>query len=399
MIRCHPDQSDRRGGSKPRTMGTRRRKVDASARQPTAPGKQAFFLFFLVPRRSLTTHISNSTRQPSQAAGALFEKLADAARGHRPVRAPRPTPMQPIVLGKRSRAPEARKAPAPAAGDRRRAARPTTGTTARRATGRAAASTGRTEASAGRAGARSCAQGCSGTSARSATAPASTGGRVAGARRAGARARGGEEGARTPPPGPSAAAARAARPTAGTCATTARGKGICEHGRQRSCCCCAAARATASREAATQVQGGAQRGLEHLRAREGAKEVLTRAGPLRSASTGGCEASRRGVQRRVRLRAREAAKQVAAYARASQICEHGRRDTCKACKGSRTGPGEAAALAGVVEGCIVAKDSNRCSHGYTRDPRVRAQRVSEVFFERLKAQGARSPSSSRLWRL
>ena len=45
VIRCHPDQSDRRGGSKPRerTMGTRRRKVDASARQPTAPGKQAFF--------------------------------------------------------------------------------------------------------------------------------------------------------------------------------------------------------------------------------------------------------------------------------------------------------------------------------------------------------------------
>ena len=422
MIRCHPDQSDRRGGSKPRTMGTRRRKVDASARQPTAPGKQAF-LFFLVPRRSLTTHISNSTRQPSQAAGALFEKLADAARGHEP-RAPRPDPpMQPIVLGKRSRAPEARKAPAPAAGDRRCAhGKAHNGYYCKACNGKGICEHGKNR-SICRAcgGSQLCAHGmqrnqckecnspcehgrprrrceaCGGArapEARKAPAPgtwcahgkahgyyckvreasASTGTTGASAGRAGSRARRSDE-APAPAAGDRVRARRGQRrvlvqgvregasaSTGGSEAITKEcgGSQICEHGRRRS--------------------SAGSAGLEHLRARE-EQEVQGVLG-LSSASTGGCEASARSAEEGASastgggeacksaslpdLRAREAARHVQGV----QRLEDGPR-----------GGGASLALA------------RRCCQGLEpllarlHPPdvlRVRAQRVSEVFFERLK---------------
>ena len=255
-------------------MGTRRRKVDASARQPTAPGKQAFF-FFLVPRRSLTTHISNSTRQPSQAAGALFEKLADAARGHRPPRAAPDPPMQPIVLGKRARAPEARKAPAPATGDRR------------------------------------CAHG---------------------------------------------------RANGGYLCRECPGKGICEHGRQRSHCkeCGGSSYCEHGRQRHKCKECGGSSICEHGRERRRCKACwasqVCEHGRVRSV----CEECRGGCvceHGRRRSKCKEC--------EASQICEHGRqRDTCKACKGSRTGPGEAVRRWRWPGD--VAKDWNRCLHGYTR---------------------------------
>ena len=73
------------------------------------------------------------------------------------------------------------------------------------------------------------------------------------------------------------------------------GASICEHGRVRSVCkeCGGSGQHLRAREGAKQVQG--VRGREHLRAREGAKPVQGVRGSRVSASTGGGEASARSA--------------------------------------------------------------------------------------------------------
>ena len=398
-------------------MGTRRRKVDASARQPTAPGKQAFF-FFLVPRRSLTTHISNSTRQPSQAAGALFEKLADAARGHRPPRAAPDPPMQPIVLGKRSRAPEARKAPAPAAGDRRCAhGKAHNGYYCKACNGKGICEHGKNR-SICRAcgGSQLCAHGMQRNQCKECNSPCEHG-----RPRRRCEACGG---ARAPEarkaPAPAAENRRCAHGKAhnGYYCKECPGKGICEHGNNRSICgACGRARAPEARKApAAPAPAAGDRRCAHGRAnggylcRECPGKGICEHGRQRShcKECGGSSYCEHGRQRhkckecggssicehgRERRRCKACwASQVCEHGRvrsvceecrggcvcehgrrrskckeceASQICEHGRqRDTCKACKGSRTGHGEAVRRWRWPGD--VAKDWNRCLHGYTR---------------------------------
>ena len=361
-------------------MGTRRRKVDASARQPTAPGKQAF-LFFLVPRRSLTTHISNSTRQPSQAAGALFEKLADAARGHRPPRAAPDPPMQPIVLGKRSRAPEARKAPAPAAGDRRCAhGKAHNGYYCKACNGKGICEHGKNR-SICRAcgGSQLCAHGMQRNQCKECNSPCEHG-----RPRRRCEACGG---ARAPEarkaPAPAAGDRRCAHGKAngGYLCRECPGKGICEHGRQRSHCGVRGLELLRAREAATQVQG--VRGLEHLRAREGAKEVQ---GVLGLSGLRAREGAKRlrGVQRRVRLRAREAAKQVQGVRglpdlRAREAARH-----VQGVQRLEDGPRGGGASLALARRCCQGLEPLLARLHPPDVLRVRAQRVSEVFFERLK---------------
>ena len=244
-------------------------------------------------------------------------------------RAPRPDPpMQPIVLGKRSRAPEARKAPAPAAGDRRCAhGKAHNGYYCKACNGKGICEHGNN---------RSICGACGGARAPEATKA----------------------------PAPAAGDRRCAhgRANGGYLCRECPGKGICEHGRQRSHCkeCGGSSYCEHGRRRSKCKECGGSSICEHGRERSKCKACwasrVCEHGRVRSV----CEECRGGCvceHGRRRSKCKEC--------EASQICEHGRqRQTCKACKGSRTGPGEAVRrwrLPGDV-----AKDWNRCLHGYTR---------------------------------
>ena len=333
VIRCHPDQSDRRGGSKPRerTMGTRRRKVDASARHP--PRRKPFF--FSHSRGGVSPHTvplvdSESFKLRLKAAGALFEKLVDFARGHRPPRAAPDPPMEPLVLGKRSRAPEARKAPA---ADRRCAhGEAHNGYLCKECPGKGICEHGKN---------RSICGACGGARA----APE--------ARKA---------------PAPAAENRRCAHGKAhnGYYCKECPGKGICEHGNNRSICgACGRARAPEARKApAAPAPAAGDRRCAHGRANGG---YLCRECPGKGICAHGrqrhhckeCGGSQICEHGRERSKCKEC--------RASQICKHGRQCRCKACKGARTGPGEAVRPKVIVRSPNdVALDRNRCWHGFTR---------------------------------
>ena len=142
---------------------------------------------------------------------------------------------------------------------------------------------------------------------------------------------------------------------------------LCEHGRQRIRCKeCGALRSastggieasarsagrvhTRAREAAKPVQG--VRGLSDLRAREAAKQV-------------------QGVRGQAHLRAREAAKRVQGV-RGGHICEHGRqRSRCKECGGRHI-----------------------CEHGRVRQ----LQEAARLATRRLPCSAPPSTPSPRFW--